>query len=131
MSGNEVERLKSLRGKLAVLCPETDGLQAKHRIRRILKGKTREERVEEMLDIVADEVNVKQTSMTKQVARIVSLVFDFVVFTSEEVYHILKNELLVSAKIFSLFRLAKEKYNDEQRYTFYRTAAVWSADFFT
>ena len=92
MSGNEVERLKSLRGKLAVLCPETDGLQAKHRIKRILKGKTREERVEEMLDIVADEVNVKQTSMTKQVARIVSLVFDFVVFTSEEVYRILKNE---------------------------------------
>ena len=30
MSGNEVERLKSLRGKLAVLCPETDRLQAKH-----------------------------------------------------------------------------------------------------
>ena len=92
LSSNEVERLKSLRGKLAVLCPETDGLQAKHRIKRILKGKTREERVEEMLDIVADEVNVKQTSMTKQVARIVSLVFDFVVFTSEEVYRILKNE---------------------------------------
>ena len=92
LSGNEVERLKSLRGKLAVLCPETDGLQAKHRIKRILKGKTREERVEEMLDIVADEVNVKQALMTKQVARIVSLVFDFVVFTSEEVYRILKNE---------------------------------------
>ena len=92
LSGNEVERLKSLRGKLAVLCPETDGLQAKHRIKRILQGKTREERVEEMLDIVADEVNVKQAFMTKQVARIVSLVFDFVVFTSEEVYRILKNE---------------------------------------
>ena len=92
MSKNEVAKLKSLRGKLAVLCPETDGLQAKHRIKRILKGKTREERVEEMLDIVADEVNVKQTSMTKQVARIVSQVFDFVVFTSEEVYRILKNE---------------------------------------
>ena len=92
LSGNEVERLKSLHGKLAQLCPETDGLQAKHRIKRILQGKTREERVEEMLDIVADEVNVKQAFMTKQVARIVSLVFDFVVFTSEEVYHILKNE---------------------------------------
>ena len=92
LSGNEVERLKSLRGKLAVLCPETDGLQAKHRIKRILKGRTREERVEEMLDLVADEVNVKQAFMTKQVTRIVSLVFDFVVFTSEEVYRILKNE---------------------------------------
>ena len=71
MSGNEVKRLKSLRGKLTMLCPELDGLQAKYRIKRVLKGKTREERVEEMLDIVADEVNVKQTSMTKQVPRIV------------------------------------------------------------
>ena len=92
MSGNVARKLKSIRVKMVVLCPETDGLQAKHRIRRVLKGKTYAERVEEMLDIVADEVNVKQTSMTKQVARIVSLVFDFVVFTSEEVYHILKNE---------------------------------------
>ena len=92
MSKNEVAKLKSLQRKLTVLCPELDGLQAKYRIKRVLKGKTREERVEEMLDIVADEVNVKQTSMTKQVARIVSQVFDFVVFTSEEVYHILKNE---------------------------------------
>ena len=75
-----------------MLCPETDGLQTKHRIKRTLKGKTREEQVEEMLDIVADEVNVNQTSMTKQIAHIVSLVFDFVVFTSEEVYQILKNE---------------------------------------
>ena len=33
--------------------------------------------------------------------------------------------------LFSLFRLAKEKYNDEHRYTFYRTADVWSANFFT
>lgn len=85
-------KLKSLRAKLAVLCPETDGLQAKNRIKRILKGKTYEERVNEMLDIVADEVTGNQISMTKQIARIVSLVYDFVVFTSEEVYQILKNE---------------------------------------
>ena len=91
MSGNEVERLKSLRGKLAVLCPETDGLQAKHRIKRILKGKTREERVEEMLDIVADEVSSFKP-ITKLTARIVSLVYDFDRFTSEEVYHILEKE---------------------------------------
>ena len=32
LSKNEVAKLKSLRGKLAVLCPETDGLQAKYRI---------------------------------------------------------------------------------------------------
>ena len=43
-------------GKLAVLCPETDGLQAKHRIKRVLKGKKRQERVEELLDVVAGEI---------------------------------------------------------------------------
>ena len=37
---------------------------------------------------------------------------------------------LLEFDLFSLLRLAKEKYNDEQRYTFYRTADVWSADFF-
>ena len=61
LSGNEVERLKSLRGKLATLCPETDGLQAKHRIRRVLKGKTHKERVEEMFSIL-NKGNKKQYS---------------------------------------------------------------------
>jgi len=56
LSGNVARKLKSIRGKMAVLSSETDGLQAKHRIRRTLKGKTREERVEEMLDIVANEM---------------------------------------------------------------------------
>ena len=89
MSGNEVERLKSLRGKLAVLCPETDGLQAKHRIRRILKGKTREERVEEMLDIVANEMLTFGDSYKD--AKLVSLIYSFDEFNSVEVFHILNN----------------------------------------
>ena len=86
MSGNEVERLKSLRGKLAVLCPETDGLQAKHRIKRILKGKTREERVEEMLDIVANEMLTFGDSYKD--AKLVSLIYSFDEFNSVEVFHI-------------------------------------------
>ena len=89
MSGNEVERLKSLRGKLAVLCPETDGLQAKRRIRRILKGKTREERVEEMLDIVANEMLTFGDSYKD--AKLVSLIYSFDEFNSVEVFHILNN----------------------------------------
>ena len=96
MSKNEVSKLKSLRGKLAVLCPETDGLQAKHRIKRILKGKTREERVEEMLSILEKEVNFNQIGLTKMVARIISLVYEFTKFTSAEVYQILKNEYFKS-----------------------------------
>ena len=80
-----------MRGKIATLCPETDGLQAKHRIKRKLKGKTRKEQEEEILDIVADEVSSFKP-ITKLTARIVSLVYDFEGVTSEEVYHILEKE---------------------------------------
>ena len=92
MSGNEVDSLKSLRGKLAVLCPETDGLQAKHRIKRKLKGKTRQENVEEMLSILGKEVYNNQNFLTKQESRIISLVYEFNGFTSVVVYQILIKE---------------------------------------
>ena len=92
LSGNEVERLKSLRGKLAVLCPETDGLQAKHRIKRVLKGKTHQERIEEMLSILGNEIQFDKICFTKLLSRIISLVYDFEGFSSSEVYQILKNE---------------------------------------
>ena len=85
-------RLKSLRGKLAVLCPETDGLQAKHRIKRVLKGKTHQERVEEMLSILGNEIQFDKICFTKLLSRIISLVYDFEGFSSSEVYQILKNE---------------------------------------
>ena len=98
MSGNEVERLKSLRGKLATLCPETDGLQAKHRIRRVLKGKTHKERVEEMFSILNKEVYFNQFCPTKHEARIISLVYEFTGFTSKEVYQLLKKEYFKSLR---------------------------------
>ena len=87
MSGNEVERLKSLHGKLAQLCPETDGLQAKHRIKRILKGKTREERVEELMDIVVNEKLTFNSSYKD--AKLVSLIFSYEPFSPIEVFQIL------------------------------------------
>ena len=87
MSGNEVERLKSLRGKLAVLCPETDGLQAKHRIKRVLKGNTREERVEELIDRVANEKLIFDSSYKD--AKLVSLIFLYEPFSPMEVFGIL------------------------------------------
>ena len=87
MSGNEVERLKSLRGKLAVLCPETDGLQAKCRIKRTLKGKTHEERVEELIDRVANE-KLTFDSSYKDV-KLVSLIFLYEPFSPMEVFGIL------------------------------------------
>ena len=87
MSGNEVERLKSLRGKLAVLCPETDGLQAKYRIKRVLRGKTREERVEELIDRVANEKLIYDSSYKD--AKLVSLIFLYEPFSPMEVFGIL------------------------------------------
>ena len=96
MSGNEVEKLKSLRGKLAVLCPETDGLQAKHRIKRVLKGKNRQDRVEEMLNVVEREIlpliDDRKENITKRVARIASLVYRFEGFGNQETYRLLKKE---------------------------------------
>ena len=84
--------MKSHRGKLAVLCPETDGLQAKHRIKRVLKGKTHQERIEEMLSILGNEIQFDKICFTKLLSRIISLVYDFEGFSSSEVYQILKNE---------------------------------------
>ena len=84
--------MKALRGKLAVLCPETDGLQAKHRIKRVLKGKTHQERIEEMLSILGNEIQFDKICFTKLLSRIISLVYDFEGFSSSEVYQILKNE---------------------------------------
>ena len=98
MSGKEVRKLKSMRGKMAVLCPETDGVQAKHRIRRVLKGKSHQEKVDEMLSILNKEVYSYQFCPTKQGARIVSLVYDFIGLASEEVYQILKNEYFKSLR---------------------------------
>ena len=81
---------------MAVLCPETDGLQAKHRIKRILKGKTREERVEEMLDIVEKEIHPlvgnNKENLTKKSARLASLIYIFDDFSTQNTYELLKKE---------------------------------------
>ena len=84
-------RLKSLRRILAVLCPETDGLQAKHRIKRMLKGKTHRERVEELQDIVMSETLTFEHSYKD--AKLVSLVFLFDGFSSMEVFRLLSRNL--------------------------------------
>ena len=89
MSRNEIKKQKSLCGKLAVLSPETDGLQAKHRIKRTLKGKTHQERVEELLDMVANEMLTFGDSYKD--AKLVSLIYYFDGFNSVEVFHILNN----------------------------------------
>ena len=87
LSKNEVAKLKSLRGKLIVLYPETDGLQAKYRIKRVLRGKTREERVEELIDRVANEKLTFDSSYKD--AKLVSLIFLYEPFSPMEVFEIL------------------------------------------
>ena len=87
LSKNEVAKLKSLQRKLTVLCPELDGLQAKYRIKRVLKGKTREERVEELIDRVANEKLIFDSSYKD--AKLVSLIFLYEPFSPMEVFEIL------------------------------------------
>ena len=82
-------RLKSLRGKLAVLCPETDGLQTRHRIKRKLNGNTREERVEELQDVIAGEI-LTFDHFYKD-AKLASLIFLFDGFSSMDVFQILSS----------------------------------------
>ena len=87
MSKNEVAKLKSLQRKQVLLCPELDGLQAKYRIKRVLKGKTREERVEELIDRVANEKLTFDSSYKD--AKLVSLIFLYEPFRPMEVFEIL------------------------------------------
>lgn len=87
LSKNEEAKLKSLRGKLIVLYPELDGLQAKYRIKRVLRGKTREERVEELIDRVANEKLTFDSSYKD--AKLVSLIFLYEPFSPMEVFEIL------------------------------------------
>ena len=78
-----------MRGKMAKLCPETDGLQPKHRIKRMLKGKTRKEQEEEILDIVAKEHIVFDHFYRD--AKLASLIYLFEGFSSREVFQILSS----------------------------------------
>ena len=87
MSKNEEAKLKSLRGKLIVLYPELDGLQAKNRIKRVLRGKTREEQVEELIDRVANEKLTFDSSYKD--AKLVSQIFLYEPFSPMEVFEIL------------------------------------------
>ena len=86
-------RLKSLRGKLAVLCPETDGLQAKHRIRYEQGDKNQAVKMEDIWDIEAGIVLPgivrAHCAATQRTARIISLIYSIGSFTQEEVYQLL------------------------------------------
>ena len=85
--------MKSPRGKLAVLCPETDGLQAKHRIRYEQGDKNQAVKMEDIWDIEAGIVLPGivrgHCAATQRTARIISLIYSIGSFTQEEVYQLL------------------------------------------
>ena len=93
LSGNEIERLKSLRGKLAVLCPETDGLQDKNRIRYKPEDTSHPIGIEDILDIEAEIVlpGVVRgpNSTTQRISRLISLIYSIDGFSQEKIYHTL------------------------------------------
>ena len=101
-----------VRRSLGMLCSETDGLPKKYRIVFKPDGLVREEQTED----------------------IIHFAYDY--------YWCPLNHLVCSKKtkgrfpfwdsdLFRYFVLAKELYNDEQKYTFYRTADVRPTTFFT
>ena len=95
LSGNEVERLKSLRGKLAVLCPETDGLQAKHRIVYAPEGPTYIEQRTDLVNFVYEKfsslLNGEKT-ISQLDAHRSCRILHAVGFPQEKVYQILQKE---------------------------------------
>lgn len=96
LSKNTIMKLCSLRGLMAVLCPETDGLQLKDRIKRYPKGNTRKEQAESILNTAYDEfpeyTNNGKEFITQRSARMISQIYWFEGFSQKEVYRILRRE---------------------------------------
>jgi hypothetical protein len=95
LSKNEVAKLKSLRGKLIVLYPELDGLQAKYRIVYVPEGTTYIEQRTDLVNFVYEKfsslLNGKKTISQLDAHRICRILH-VVEFPQEEVYLTLQKE---------------------------------------
>ena len=93
LSGKEVRKLKTIHNKLAILCPETDGLQDKHRIKYVPEGNDIASMQEDLLnlgmEIVLPGIVNGKDSKTKRISRLVSLIYCIEGFSPEEVYRML------------------------------------------
>ena len=96
MSGKEVRKLKTLRSKLSILCPEADGLLEKHRIKFVPEGETREAQLQSILDIESELVLpgvVKgHKGATQRISHLISLIYSIEGFTMEEIYRLFSNQ---------------------------------------
>ena len=96
LSGKEVRKLKTLRSKLAILCPETDGLLQKHRIKFVPEGETRESQLQDILDIESELVLpgvVKgHKGATQKISHLISLIYSIEGFSMKEIYRLFYNQ---------------------------------------
>ena len=79
-----------------MLCPETDGLQDKHRIRYVPEGNTPASKKEDLLgietEIVLPGIVKGVNSTTQRISRLISLIYLIDDFAQEEVYRLLCNK---------------------------------------
>ena len=96
LSGKEILKLKTLRNKLAILCPETDGLLEKHRIKFVPEGDTREAQLQHILDIepelVLPGVVKGHKGATQKISHLISLIYSIEGFTMKEIYRLFSNQ---------------------------------------
>ena len=63
----------------------------------MLKGKTRQEQVEEILNTIENEIypliNIDVDNITKRIARLASLIYQFEGLDSQDIYNLIKNEV--------------------------------------
>lgn len=81
---------------MATLCPETDGLQEKHRIKYEPEGNDKASKQEDLLnmamEIVLPGIVNGKDSTTQRISRLVSLIYEIKGFTQEEVFQILSSK---------------------------------------
>ena len=95
MSGKEVRKLKSMRGKLIVLYPELDGLQAKYRIVYAPEGTTYIEQRTDLINFVYEKFSSLlsgEKTISQLNAHRICRILHAVGFPQEEVYQILQKE---------------------------------------
>ena len=95
MSGKEVRKLKSMRGKLIVLYPELDGLQAKYRIVYAPEGTTYIGQRTDLINFVYEKFSSLlsgEKTISQLNAHRICRILHAVGFPQEEVYQILQKE---------------------------------------
>ena len=93
-SANEVKLMLALRKRMAVACPETDGLQRRYRIKVELQGNTPKEKKESLLYYVYGECPLlPDVNLTYHHAKLISQIYLFDGFSPQKVYRLLISDI--------------------------------------